>query len=115
VGIASAPGAGIASAPGVEVAWCITNAVPTMPKETPSPKPEPRKRSSAVDGIVKADQLLQIAFILPVSVVVGWAIGAGLDKWLHQDWIYLPGVVLGCVAGFVEMLRQVKKTEKDEK
>jgi ATP synthase protein I len=86
-----------------------------MPEQTPSPNPEPRKRSSAVDGIVQAERMLQIAFILPISVVVGWLIGVALDKWLHQSWIYLPGVVLGCVAGFVELLRQVQKTENDEK
>jgi ATP synthase protein I len=81
-----------------------------MSQETPSPKPA--KRSGAVDGLVRAERLLQIAFILPAGVVVGWLIGAGLDKWLHQDWIYLPGILLGAVAGFIEVFRLVQSNEK---
>lgn len=83
-----------------------------------SPKPDPNsssKRSGLVDGIVKAERLMQIAFVLPIAVVVGWAIGAGLDKWLHQHWIYLVGVVLGAVAGFIEVFRLVQQNEKDDR
>ena len=70
------------------------------------------KRSGALDGLVRAERLLQIAFILPAAVVVGWAAGAGLDKWLHQDWIYLAGLGVGAVAGFVEVFRLVMSNEK---
>ena len=81
-----------------------------MPQEIPTPKPG--KRSGAVDGLVRAERLLQIAFILPAAVVVGWLIGAGLDKWLHQTWIYLPGILLGATAGFIEVFRLVLSNEK---
>lgn len=57
--------------------------------------------------LVRAEKLTQIAFILPVSLVVGWVMGAGLDKWLHQSWIYLAGIVLGIAAGFVQILKMV--------
>jgi len=70
------------------------------------------KRSGALDGLVRAERLLQIAFILPAAVVVGWAAGAGLDKWLHQSWIYLVGLGVGAVAGFVEVFRLVLNNEK---
>jgi len=85
-----------------------------MPDNRPIQKPD-RRASPIVDGLVRAERLLQIALILPLSVVAGWAIGAGLDKWLHQQWIYLAGVVFGCVAGFVEVFRVVQKNtdEKD--
>lgn len=78
------------------------------------PKPEKRSgvRSGAVDGLVRAERLLQIAFILPASVFVGWLIGAGLDKWLHRTWIYLPGLVVGAVAGFVEVFHLVLSNER---
>lgn len=81
-----------------------------MPQETPNSKSA--KRSGAVDGLIRAERLLQIAFILPAAVVVGWLIGAGLDKWLHQSWIYLPGLLLGAVAGFIEVFRLVQSNEK---
>jgi ATP synthase protein I len=83
-----------------------------MAGEDPNPGSEPRGRSRAVDGVVKAERFMQIAFILPASVLVGWLLGAGADKWLHQHWIYLVGIVLGCVAGFVQVIRLVLGTEK---
>jgi F0F1-type ATP synthase assembly protein I len=78
--------------------------------ETPDPKP---RKTRAVDSIVRAERLMQIAFILPVSVVIGWLGGAALDKWLHQHWIYLVGIILGCIAGFVEIFRLVQTNEKE--
>jgi F0F1-type ATP synthase assembly protein I len=53
----------------------------------------------------------QLAFALPAATVVGWLIGLGLDHWLHTTWLYLVGLVLGIVAGFVELIRTV--TSKD--
>jgi ATP synthase protein I len=47
----------------------------------------------------------QLAFVLPAALVVGWLIGAGLDKWLRTTWLYLAGILLGIVAGFVELIR----------
>jgi F0F1-type ATP synthase assembly protein I len=77
--------------------------------EVPGQKPA---RKGAVDSIVRAERLTQIAFILPAAVVVGWLLGAGLDKWLHQHWIYLAGIILGCVAGFIQIFRLVLGQEK---
>jgi F0F1-type ATP synthase assembly protein I len=47
----------------------------------------------------------QLAFALPAALVVGWLIGAALDRWLHTTWIYLVGILLGIAAGFVELIR----------
>jgi F0F1-type ATP synthase assembly protein I len=49
----------------------------------------------------------QIAFIFPAATVVGWLVGVGLDHWLHTTWLYLVGLILGIVAGFVELIRIV--------
>lgn len=49
----------------------------------------------------------QIAFIFPAATVTGWLIGLGLDHWLHTTWLYLAGLILGIVAGFVELIRIV--------
>jgi F0F1-type ATP synthase assembly protein I len=83
-----------------------------MPNESPIQKPPASKNSGAVNSIVRAERLMQIAFILPAAVVVGWLAGAGLDKWLHQHWIYLVGIILGCAAGFVQIFRLVQTNEK---
>ena len=47
----------------------------------------------------------QLAFIFPAATMVGWLIGVALDRWLHTSWLYLVGLILGIIAGFVELIR----------
>ena len=54
----------------------------------------------------------QLAFVLPATTFVGWVVGALLDRWLHTTWLYLLGLLLGIVAGFVELIRTVMASEK---
>ena len=56
----------------------------------------------------------QLAFVLPAATVVGWLLGAVLDKWLHTTWLYLAGLILGIVAGFVELIRTVMASERGD-
>lgn len=51
----------------------------------------------------------QLAFVLPAATVVGWAIGVGLDHWLHTTWLNIAGLLLGILAGFVEFIRTVMR------
>jgi F0F1-type ATP synthase assembly protein I len=60
-----------------------------------------------LDTLVRAEKMTQIAFILPAAVLVGWLAGAGLDKWLHTGWISIVGILLGVVAGFVQIFRLI--------
>lgn len=81
--------------------------------------PEKKNDAKPDDGgmgtLIRAEKLTQIAFVLPVSVFVGWILGLGLDKWLHQHWIYLVGIIFGAVAGFVQIFRLISTTGKDVK
>jgi F0F1-type ATP synthase assembly protein I len=54
-----------------------------------------------------------LGFVLPTAVVLGLAIGAGLDHWLKTSWITLVGLLVGCVAGFTELIRGAVKAGKD--
>jgi F0F1-type ATP synthase assembly protein I len=56
----------------------------------------------------------QLAFVLPAATVTGWIIGLLLDRWLHTTWLYLAGLLLGIVAGFIELIRTVLKSEKTQ-
>ena len=47
----------------------------------------------------------QLAIIFPAATLIGWLIGVGLDRWLHTTWLYIVGLILGSVAGFVELIR----------
>jgi F0F1-type ATP synthase assembly protein I len=56
----------------------------------------------------------QLGLVLPAATLVGWLIGVALDKWLHTTWLYLAGLLLGIVAGFVELIRTVMSSEANE-
>ena len=64
--------------------------------------------------IVQLANYSQLAFIFPAATVVGWLIGLALDHWLHTTWLYLVGLLLGIVAGFVELIRLVISSESKE-
>jgi len=51
----------------------------------------------------------QLAVIFPAATVVGWLIGVAFDRWLHTTWLYIAGLLLGIVAGFVELIRTASK------
>ena len=78
-----------------------------MPEDRESP---PQKKSM----LVQLANYSQLAFIFPAATVVGWLIGAALDRWLHTTWLYLAGLLLGIVAGFVELIRLVTSSESKE-
>jgi F0F1-type ATP synthase assembly protein I len=76
----------------------------------PDESPERQKRSL----ILQLANYSQLAFIFPAATVVGWLIGAALDRWLHTSWFYLVGLILGIIAGFVELIRLVTSSESKE-
>ncbi len=47
-----------------------------------------------------------IAMLLPVSALVGYGIGYGLDKLFHTTYLHYVFLALGIVAGMVEAIRQ---------
>jgi F0F1-type ATP synthase assembly protein I len=53
-----------------------------------------------------------IGLMLPATTFVGWLVGAALDRWLHTTWLYLVGLIVGIVAGFVELIRTVAGSSK---
>jgi F0F1-type ATP synthase assembly protein I len=74
------------------------------------PDPPERKKSA----LVQLANYSQLAFIFPAATVVGWLAGLALDRWLHTTWLYLVGLILGIIAGFVELIRLVTSSESKE-
>jgi ATP synthase protein I len=79
--------------------------------QPPAAKSSPK--NGALQSLVGVESLIQLGLLLPAAVVVGWAIGLALDHWLHQHWINILGVVLGAVAGFVQIFRVVLSQSKE--
>ena len=50
-----------------------------------------------------------LALLLPVSTFVGYAIGYYLDKAFGTTWMQIAFLILGSVAGFVALIRQVMR------
>jgi len=87
-----------------------------MPFNRPLPDSDSRsKRSSGIDAIVKAETGIQIALILPSSVVICWLIGAWADKHFHQSWISIVGVVFGAISGLVYIIQYVVRADRQDR
>ena len=53
----------------------------------PDPPEKGDKSSSgdkALHSLVRVESLIQLGLLLPACVVIGWAIGLALDRWLNQ-------------------------------
>jgi F0F1-type ATP synthase assembly protein I len=53
----------------------------------------------------------QLAFVFPAATIAGWLIGVALDRWLHTTWLYIAGLIVGIIAGFVELIRAAMSSE----
>ena len=51
----------------------------------------------------------ELAIVFPAATVIGWLLGVALDHWLHTSWLYIVGLILGIVAGFIELIRTAMK------
>jgi len=80
-----------------------------LPEVTVPENPESGQPKKSV--LVQLANYSQLAFIFPAATVVGWLIGAGLYRWLHTTWLYLAGLIVGIIAGFVELIRLVTSSD----
>ena len=63
---------------------------------------------------VLVGEYTSLAFMLPTATFVGYALGYLLDKWLGTTWIYIPGLLFGIAAGFVQLIRHLLRDTRDE-
>jgi ATP synthase protein I len=80
------------------------------PAETSSKSPV---KDGALKSLVRVESLVQLGLMIPAATFIGWAIGVGLDHWFKQHWIYIPGLLLGAAAGFVQIIRAVVALSKE--
>ena len=62
-----------------------------------------KNKGKALGELVKAESMIQLAIALPGGCVIGWLIGAWLDKHFHQNWMGIVGILLGAAAGFMQI------------
>ena len=83
--------------------------MPLPNDQQPAPDDQPPKKAF----YVQLAEYSQLGLLLPACTFVGWLIGTGLDSWLHTKWLYIPGLLVGIAAGFVELVRLAWKTERN--
>jgi F0F1-type ATP synthase assembly protein I len=50
-----------------------------------------------------------LALLLPLSTLIGFGMGYGLDHLFHTGWIRYVFIVLGTVSGFISLIRELDK------
>ena len=61
-------------------------------------------------GGMKAMEVLALAFVFPLTIVVGWAAGGWLgERFGERDTWALGGAVVGAVAGFWELWAYLRR------
>jgi F0F1-type ATP synthase assembly protein I len=63
---------------------------------------------------VTVGQYSSLALMLPAATFVGYAIGYLLDKAFHTHFLYIPFLILGIAAGFVQLVRQISRDTRDD-
>ena len=64
--------------------------------------------------MVTVGEYTSLAFLLPAASLVGYAIGYLLDRAFHTHFLYIPFLILGIAAGFVQLIRQVLRDTRDD-
>lgn len=75
-------------------------------------KPDSGNDPESKNSWLQLARYSQLAFVFPAAIVVGLVIGTLLDRWLHTTWLYLAGLILGIIAGFVELIREAAAASK---
>jgi ATP synthase protein I len=71
------------------------------------------KGKGPLGELVTAESMIQLAIALPAGCVIGWLVGSWLDRHFHQSWISIVGILLGAVAGFVQIFRTASRFLKN--
>ncbi len=77
-----------------------------------TPNSEPKKEKNL---LVQAARYTEMGFIIPAAAVVGLLLGRLIDHWAGTNWIYIVGVVLGVIAGFVQMIRMAMRASNEQR
>jgi ATP synthase protein I len=67
------------------------------------------KQGGGLKDLVTAESMIQLAIALPAGCLIGWLFGSWLDRHFHQEWISIVGILLGAVAGFMQIFRTASR------
>jgi len=65
------------------------------------------RRKSDPSTTSEVGKYLSLGMILPISTLVGYAMGYGIDHLFHTTWIRYVFLALGTVAGFIDLIKEL--------
>jgi F0F1-type ATP synthase assembly protein I len=63
-------------------------------------------------AMAQAGEYTSLAFLLPATTFVGYAIGYLLDKAFGTHFLYVVFLLIGIVSGFVQLIRRLMRDTK---
>ena len=66
-------------------------------------------------SLIWLSKYLSLAFTLPASVLAGYILGSVADHWLHIPVLRAVGILLGMVAGMIQIIREISRDERRSK
>jgi F0F1-type ATP synthase assembly protein I len=64
--------------------------------------------------MAQVGEYTSLAFLLPATAFVGYAIGHLLDKAFGTTFLYIVFLLLGIAAGFVQLIRRLLRDTNDD-
>ena len=64
--------------------------------------------------MVMVGEYTSLAVMLPAATLVGYVIGYLLDRAFHTHFLYIPFLLLGIAAGFVQLVRQLMRDTRND-
>ncbi len=61
----------------------------------------------------KIGKYMELALLPPISALIGYAMGYGLDKLFHTHFLYIVFLFFGIAAGIVQLIRELQKDSAD--
>ncbi|MEQ1945879.1 MAG: AtpZ/AtpI family protein [Bryobacteraceae bacterium] len=75
------------------------------PDASPNPPSLPPAKQRSF--LAAAAHYMAAATSLPAAIIAGYLIGYGLDYWLHTTFLKIVFLILGIIAGFMDIVRQL--------
>jgi len=64
--------------------------------------------------MIMVGEYTSLAILLPAASLIGYAIGYLLDRAFHTHFLYIPFLILGIAAGFVQLVRQLMRDTRND-
>lgn len=71
-----------------------------------------RRPQKSGKQLIWLGKYLSLALTLPASVFAGYILGAFADHFLHKPFLRALGIMLGMVAGLIQILRELSRESK---